>query len=436
MAKASLSNAPHPAPSLKLLPKLKVSVVRSAPSTATAIGVPVGTRGAFPREVGFDREALAGAGFEGKLGQTFVIPHGKGAIVVAVGIGDGKLTVAQLRDAAAAFARAASRHPELTTTLADAATGIGPKDAAEAVVEGILLARYRYEILKSDSTDIRLKELTLVTSADRGKAQSAGAQLGKTMAGAAMLARDLANAPAKVLTAAKMADVAVEVAHDRGLQVEVFDKSDLAKMGCGGMLGVNAGSTEPPRMVKLTYKPKGNKGKGGAHLAMVGKGIMYDSGGINLKPAQGMQLYMKMDMAGAAAVLGAMSVLRAARPTVSAATRLVERRYAQSRRCAARLHHGCALPAGVGRWPAVVTLRHLRNDEVRHRRFLALARGHGCRRTTVRRPGGQFHAAEVAPHDARREGGHADRSPAVPAGPGAADPLIQWSGRRSATRPG
>ncbi len=310
MAKAFPSNTPHPAPSLKLLPKLKVSVARSAPSTATATGVPVGTRGAVPRDVGFDREALAAAGFEGKLGQTFVIPQGKGAILVAVGIGDGKLTVAQLRDAAAAFARAASRHPELATTLADAATGIGPKDAAEAVVEGILLARYRYEILKSESTDIRLKELTLVTSADRVKAQAAGAELGKTMAGAAMLARDLANAPAKLLTATKMADIAVEVAHDRGLQVEVFDKSDLQKMGCGGMLGVNAGSTEPPRMVKLTYKPKGGKGKGGAHLAMVGKGIMYDSGGINLKPAQGMQLYMKMDMAGAAAVLGAMSVLR------------------------------------------------------------------------------------------------------------------------------
>jgi leucyl aminopeptidase len=127
------------------------------------------------------------------------------------------------------------------------------------------------------------------------------------MASAAMLARDLANAPAMELPAKRMADIAVEVARARGLAVEVFDKSDLEKMGCGGILGVNAGSTEPPRMVKLTYKPKG-KSKG--HLAMVGKGIMYDSGGINLKPAQGMQLFMKMDMAGAAAVLGAMSVLR------------------------------------------------------------------------------------------------------------------------------
>ncbi len=310
MAKTPRSKGLHPAPSIKQLASLKVAVARSAPSTATAIGVPVGTKGAVPREVGFDRDALAATGFEGKLGQIFVTPHGKNSIVVAVGVGDGKLTVAQLRDAAAAFARAGSKHPELTTNLADAATGINAKDAAEAVVEGILLARYRYEILKSDSKDIRLKELTLVTSADRAKAQSAGAALGKTMASAAMLARDLANAPAKLLTASKMADVAVEVAHERGLSVEVFDKSDLEKMGCGGMLGVNAGSTEPPRMVKLTYKPKGGKGKGGAHLAMVGKGIMYDSGGINLKPAQGMQLYMKMDMAGAASVLGAMSVLR------------------------------------------------------------------------------------------------------------------------------
>jgi leucyl aminopeptidase len=310
MAKKTKNRAGmHPAPSLEYASKIKVGIARAAPTSATAVGVAVGSKGAVPRQLGFDREALLAAGFEGKLGQTLVIPKDKNSIIVAIGIGDAGLDAAKLRDAAASFARAAARHANLATSLADVAGGVAPAAAAQAVTEGVLLARYRYEQLKSKRSDVPLAQLTLVTSAERLKAETSGAQLGQTMASAALLARDLANAPAKELPATRMADIAEEVARSHGLQVEVYGKADLEKMGCGGILGVNAGSTEPPRMVKLTYKPKGGKGKGG-HLAMVGKGIMYDSGGINLKPAQGMQLFMKMDMAGAAAVLGAMSVLR------------------------------------------------------------------------------------------------------------------------------
>jgi leucyl aminopeptidase len=286
--------------------RIKVGVARAVPSGEVAIGVPVGTRGAVPRQIGLDRDALAEAGFEGKVGQALLIPQGKKELVIAVGIGDAELDAAQLRNAAAAFARAASRRARLATSLADVASGVEPDVAAQAVVEGVLLARYRYDQLKTGKKDLPLEELTLVTSADRLKAETAGAERGHVLAAAATFARDLANAPAGHLPATKMADIAVEIGGAKGIKVEVFDKADLQKLGCGGILGVNAGSTEPPRMVKMTYAPK----KGGSgHLALVGKGIMYDSGGINLKPAQGMQLYMKMDMAGAAAVLAAMSAL-------------------------------------------------------------------------------------------------------------------------------
>jgi leucyl aminopeptidase len=308
MAKKSHHRAgTNPAPSLTESSKTTVSVARLVPSSATAVGIAVGSKGAVPRQIGLDRDALAAAGFEGKQGQTLVIPKDGKTVVIAVGVGDAGLDVAKLRDAAAAFARAASRQSHLATGLADVASGVAPAAAAQAVTEGVLLARYRYEQRKSKKSDAPLEALTLVTTAERHKAEAAGAKLGQTMASAAMLARDLANAPAMELPAKRMAEIAEDVARTRGLTVEVFDKGDLEKLGCGGILGVNAGSTEPPRMVKLTYKPKG-KSKG--HLAMVGKGIMYDSGGINLKPAQGMQLFMKMDMAGAAAVLGTMSVLR------------------------------------------------------------------------------------------------------------------------------
>ena len=106
-----------------------------------------------------------------------------------------------------------------------------------------------------------------------------------------------------------MADVAIAVAAASGLEIEVFDEDALAALGCGGLLGVNAGSDEPPRMVKLTYRPAASAP--GGHLAMVGKGVMYDSGGISLKPTDAMHAAMKMDMSGAAAVLSSMSTLAA-----------------------------------------------------------------------------------------------------------------------------
>jgi leucyl aminopeptidase len=99
----------------------------------------------------------------------------------------------------------------------------------------------------------------------------------------------------------------VAQAADAGLKAEVFNKDQLKQMGCGGMIGVNKGSVEPPRMVRLTWKPKGATG----HVALVGKGVMYDSGGISLKPSDPTHAVMKMDMSGAAAVLATMLSLKA-----------------------------------------------------------------------------------------------------------------------------
>jgi leucyl aminopeptidase len=127
-----------------------------------------------------------------------------------------------------------------------------------------------------------------------------------------MLARDLANAPPAYLTATRMAEIAMRIGKEVGLKVEVFDKEALVRMGCGGLLGVNAGSTEPPRMIKLTYSPNGGRStKAAPHLALVGKGIMYDSGGISLKPSDAVHATMKQDMSGAGAILAAMSALKA-----------------------------------------------------------------------------------------------------------------------------
>ena len=185
--------------------------------------------------------------------------------------------------------------------------GVDGSDAGQAVVEGALLATYRFRGRKTEAPKAGIANLTLVVGQKRTAGVKVGARRGEVTAAATALARDLANTPPGDLTTRAMADRAVEVAGASGLTVEVFDRDQLTAMGCGGMVGVNAGSVEPPRMVRLTYTPADPTG----HLVLVGKGVMYDSGGISLKPSDASHGMMKMDMSGAAAVLATMSALSA-----------------------------------------------------------------------------------------------------------------------------
>ncbi|MCU1401273.1 MAG: pepA, partial [Acidimicrobiales bacterium] len=288
---------------------LSLAIVRTAPSTTDAVGVPVGSTGAVPRSLGLNRAALAANGFEGNAGQTLVLPAASGPALIAVGIGKpADLTVNVLRNAAAAFARAAGKRAALATTLADV-EGIDPREAAKAVVEGVSLANYRFVGLKNDTTGSPATSLALVVRAANLDAATRGSEQGAITAGAATLARDLANTPPAYMTARKLADKAVEVATAAGLGVEVFNKDQLLAMGCGGIVGVNAGSTEPPRMVRLTYTPPKRAGRQPGHVVLVGKGVTYDSGGISLKPSDPSHASMKMDMSGAAAVLATLGAL-------------------------------------------------------------------------------------------------------------------------------
>ena len=285
---------------------VEVSTARSAPKAATAVGWAVATKGAVPRQLGLSRAALEANGFEGKVGQVLGVPTSDG-LAVAVGIGDpGTIDVGGLRSAAAAFARASSKHAQLATNLADV-DGVDARSAAQAVTEGVLLASYRYTGLKNDPSNAsRLESLTLIAGEKRSREAARGAERGTIVSAAAAFARELANTPPTYLNAKDLAAKAVDIGSAAGLHVEVFNKDQLEQMGCGGLLGVNRGSTEPPRMVKLTWSPKNATG----HLALVGKGIMYDSGGISLKGHDVFHQNMKMDMSGAAAVLATMSVLK------------------------------------------------------------------------------------------------------------------------------
>jgi leucyl aminopeptidase len=284
---------------------VNVSVAKSAPKAATAVGYAVATKGAVPRQIGLNRAGLDANDFDGKSGQMLAVPHGDG-VVYAIGVGDpDSIDITGVRAAAANFARAASKHSHIALNLADLGH-LDARAAGQAVAEGALLGSYRYVGLKSDDkVGSKISELTVIAGDKRTKGVQQGVDRGVVIAAAAALARELANTPPTHLNAKDIASKAVEIGAANGLDVEVFNKDQLLQMGCGGMIGVNRGSTEPPRMVKLSYAPKNATG----HLAMVGKGVMYDSGGISLKPSNPSHVAMKMDMSGAAAVLSAMSAL-------------------------------------------------------------------------------------------------------------------------------
>ncbi|MEE9417305.1 MAG: leucyl aminopeptidase, partial [Acidimicrobiales bacterium] len=175
--------------------------------------------------------------------------------------------------------------------------------------EGASLGSYRYIAQKSKPERVELKKLTIVSSTKKvNDAVKLGAAIGDGVA----LARDLVNEPGGSLTPPKFASTVQRMARRVGLKVKVMDKAAIEKAKLGGLIGVNKGSTVPARFVELTYEPD-VKAKG--TIAFVGKGITFDSGGLSIKTGNGM-MTMKCDMGGAAAVVGAMSVLPISKPPV------------------------------------------------------------------------------------------------------------------------
>ncbi|NHA67101.1 leucyl aminopeptidase [Phycicoccus flavus] len=211
-----------------------------------------------------------------------------------------------LRDAAAA----ALRSVRAKRTVAVALPG-ADADAVRAVADGAWSGVYRYEPVtgapagrKGRDTDPRVEgpKITVVSAAGGGRSVREAVRRAATVGAARDWARDLVNTPPNILFPQSFADDVKQhaSASSAKVSVSVLDEKALAKGGFGGIVGVGQGSVHPPRIVTMTYAPSGAK----ASVALVGKGITFDSGGINLKPSAGM-VTMKSDMAGAAAVAGA-----------------------------------------------------------------------------------------------------------------------------------
>jgi leucyl aminopeptidase len=249
--------------------------------------------------------ALSGLGATGKAEEVTRVANlgGKGpAVVVAVGLGaqSASYDAEGLRRATGAAVRALAG----TRKVAVALPATSP-DAVRAIGEGAALGGYTFTKYRSTSAPDHkppVEDVVVVVPDAKDKATKAALKRADVVSRAVMLARDLVNTPPSDLHPAELAEVARTEGSKAGLSVEVLDEKALRKGGYGGILGVGQGSDAPPRLVHLSYKGgRGAKKK----VALVGKGITFDSGGISLKPAAGME-EMKMDMGGAAAVIATM----------------------------------------------------------------------------------------------------------------------------------
>jgi leucyl aminopeptidase len=274
------------------LPAITVAATphRSLPAVVVVADGPV----YGPGRDRLDDAALAGFEPTGKTGEVRLV--GRDWLV---GVGDG--ATKDWRSAGAALVRAADERevgrfqvllPEDVTTA-----------QAGAFALGLALGGYRFKVT-GDAPAARAKSVLLVTSAEVADAVSEALVL----AGATALTRDLANTPSNVKDPAWLAGTAARLASGvPGLTAEVRDEAWLAEQGFGGVLAVGGGSSRPPRLLELTWRPRGVKGP---HLVFVGKGITFDTGGISVKPAEGMHL-MRTDMAGGAAVIAALLAVAA-----------------------------------------------------------------------------------------------------------------------------
>ena len=245
---------------------------------------------------------LSTLGFTGRVDEVAKVPTNgtiKSPMLVLVGLGDAA------RVDAAALRRAAGQAVRAVSNAASVALALPAQDELQvrAVVEGSMLGGYAFSTYKSAPRPTGAGEVVVLTDTARTKGAQHAVEVARIVSEATTLARDWVNTPAADLTPGLFADAVVAEQKSRKagkVKVAVTDDAALRAKGFGGIVGVGQASANPPRLVQLTYSPRGAK----THLALVGKGITYDSGGLTIKPGTSMRT-MKCDMAGAAAVVAA-----------------------------------------------------------------------------------------------------------------------------------
>lgn len=247
---------------------------------------------------------LAALGFKGGFGETVQVPAEplRASRLLVLGMGPAEeVTAERVRRAAGIAARTLTNAGTVTLALP-----AGDAAYVRAVVEGFRSGLYRFDRYRSTSAPEGPAEVVVLSETARRAESRDALQRAEKVGDLVDRARDWVNTPPNDLAPPAFAAELVTLAEDYGLAVEVMEPAALAKAGCGGILGVGRGSSQPPRLVTLSWTPQESRGS----VALVGKGITYDSGGLSIKPGGSMQ-HMKSDMGGAAAVAAAVAAAAA-----------------------------------------------------------------------------------------------------------------------------
>jgi len=292
--------------------KLETGPVSEANSDALVV---LGFEGAPPQgpAAGQIKEFYDSGEFSGKALEIAVLHHPTGLnakrLVLAGGGKRDKFTAAELRKLSGAVVRSLKSKGIHGIALA-LDEPFRSDDFAAAAVEGAVLADLENDRYKTDpkKNEKHVDSLTVL-----GGSQAA-IERGRILAEAQNFSRDIANEPANVLTPTVLAGHAKKMASEFGLECEILDQDRMRQLGMGALLGVAQGSAEPPALIVLRYKPA-VASSSNDHLGLVGKGVTFDTGGISIKPSDGMEK-MRYDMAGGAAVIGAMRAIAQLKPSI------------------------------------------------------------------------------------------------------------------------
>ncbi|MBD2237899.1 leucyl aminopeptidase [Aulosira sp. FACHB-113] len=263
---------------------------------------------------GILKELITEEEFKGKANSTVFTRIAastpvKKVIIVGLGKPDA-LTTDSLRRAAAAVGRVAKKQKVKTLGFSFPLWNNDPAATAQAIAEGVQLALYQDTRFKSDPEEKKSQVETIDLLGFGG--QESAINLANQIVSGVILARELVAAPANSVTPITMAETAEAIAKDHGLQIQILEREECEKLGMGAFLGVAQASDLPPKFIHLTYKPEGTPTR---KLAIIGKGLTFDSGGLNIKGAGSGIETMKIDMGGAAATLGAAKAIAQIKPS-------------------------------------------------------------------------------------------------------------------------
>ena len=249
--------------------------------------------------------------FGGRKGDAFLFYPASGKIrrVLLMGLGKAEQVNAEvMRREMVSAAKMIQKTKSVSVILSLPASSLSPSDTAQALIEGLTLALYQFDRYKTqEEARAHVVESVSIQSETADPSIEAGANRGLVIAEAVCRARDLVNLSPHEKTPALLADEVEKDARKFGFSLDVWKKSRIQEAGFGGLLAVNRGSQDPPRFMILEWKPKYAQNE--KPIVLVGKGVVFDTGGLSLKPTKDSMDHMKCDMAGAAAVIGTFQVL-------------------------------------------------------------------------------------------------------------------------------